>query len=87
MKKYDKQYSTVSRLIFKISVLAGLVADITFMASLIPRLLKTENNETYMDKIASNIDIDNFQKEILSGVDKVVQEAADFCHDFERYTQ
>jgi dynein heavy chain, axonemal len=56
------------------------------MASLMPRLLKTEYNETYMDKINNNSDIQDMQREILSGVDKVVQEAADFCHDFERYS-
>uniref|UniRef100_A0A182IVR3 Dynein beta chain, ciliary n=4 Tax=Anopheles atroparvus TaxID=41427 RepID=A0A182IVR3_ANOAO len=67
------------------ALLAGLVNDITYMSSLIPRLLKTAN-KTYEQIITKNNDIQEMKVEILQGVDKVIQEAAEFCGDFERYS-
>lgn len=66
-------------------LLAALVTDITFMSSLIPRLLKNAD-ESYDQKITNNTDIQDMKVEILQGVDRVIQEAAQFCRDFERYS-
>lgn len=65
-------------------ILADLIEDIAKMSSLIPRL-QTSSTKTYEEIITKNIDIREMKSEILEGVDKVVQEAADFCHGFERY--
>lgn len=66
-------------------LLADLIEDITKMSSLISRL-KTGTSETYEEIITNNKDMREMKVEILEGVDKVVQEAADFCHGFERYS-
>lgn len=66
-------------------LLAALVDDITHMSSLIPRLLKSAG-ETYEQKIMNITDIQEMKIEVLQGVDKVIQEAAQFCGDFERYS-
>ncbi|XP_065078949.1 dynein beta chain, ciliary [Ochlerotatus camptorhynchus] len=66
-------------------LLAALVTDITYMSSLIPRLLKN-SDESYDQKVMKNTDIQDMKVEILQGVDRVIQEAAQFCRDFERYS-
>ena len=66
-------------------LLADLIEDITKMSSLIARL-KTDTSETYEELITNNKDMKDMKQEILEGVDKVVQEAADFCRGFERYS-
>lgn len=66
-------------------LLTGLVEDITHMSSLIPRIVKGDEHKTYAEIISNNNDIMEMKLEILNGVEKVVQEAADFCGDFERY--
>lgn len=66
-------------------LLAALVTDITYMSSLIPRLLKNAD-DSYDKKVMNNTDIQDMKVEILQGVDRVIQEAALFCRDFERYS-
>lgn len=68
-----------------INLLTVLIEDISKMSSLIVRL-KQDSTETYMEIIEKNNDISEMKLEILDGVDKVVQEAAEFCHGFERYS-
>lgn len=68
-----------------INLLSVLIDDITKMSSLIVRL-RTDSDDTYMDKIDKNADMSDMKMEILDGVDKVVQEAAEFCRGFERYS-
>lgn len=67
------------------NLLVALVNDITFMSSLIPRLCK-DAAQSYEEIIASDADIKEMKQEILLSVEKVVQEAAQFCRDFERYS-
>lgn len=66
-------------------LLVDLIDDIIKIASLIPRL-KVDTPDTYLNVIIQNVDIKDMKIEILDGVDKVVQEAAEFCHGFERYS-
>lgn len=66
------------------NLLASLITDISHMSSLIPRLIP--NTESYETKITNNLDIDEMKTEILEGVEHVVQEAAEFCRGFERYS-
>lgn len=66
-------------------LLAELIDDITKMSSLVVRL-KTDSEQTYEEIITNNKDIKDMKLEILEGVDKVVQEAAEFCRGFERYS-
>lgn len=66
-------------------LLVDLIDDITKMSSLIPRL-KTDSKQTYEQVITGNKDIKDMKQEVLEGVDKVVQEAAEFCRGFERYS-
>lgn len=66
-------------------LLAGLIEDITHMTSLIRRV-RSDTDETYHQIIGRNCDMIYMKMEILDGVNKVVQEAADFCRGFERYS-
>lgn len=68
-----------------INLLIMLIDDIMKMASLFVSL-KPETRPNYMSAIAENDDITEMKRDILEGVDKVVQEAADFCNGFERYS-
>lgn len=67
------------------NLLIVLIDDITKMSSLIVRL-KSDSQETYLEIIEKNSDMRDMKLEILDGVDKVVQEAAEFCRGFERYS-
>lgn len=67
------------------NLLIVLIDDITKMSSLIVRL-KPDSQETYLEVIEKNADMRDMKMEILDGVDKVVQEAAEFCRGFERYS-
>lgn len=66
-------------------LLHNLVDDILFMSTLIPRL-DNEADKTYEDLIASEQDIKEMKHEILLSVDKALEEAQQFCRDFERYS-
>lgn len=66
-------------------LLADLIDDITKMSSLVVRLC-TDLHQSYEQMISKNKDMQSMKGEILEGVEKVVQEAADFCNGFERYS-
>lgn len=55
------------------------------MSSLIPRLHK-EADKTYEELISSEPDIKEMKQEILLSVEKALEEASQFCRDFERYS-
>lgn len=67
------------------NMLVELVRDILKMASLIKRLKKNEKR-SYGDMVKENQDIIDMRREILNGVDLVMEEAAMFCRQFERYS-
>lgn len=69
-------------------LLICLVDDILHMSMLIPRLLQETTEEeilNYHQIIGKDDDIKEMKQEILQSVEKVVQDAAQFCRDFERY--
>lgn len=66
-------------------LLAGLIADIVKMSSLMSRI-KPDSTDSYERIITEHPDIIEMKEEILDGVEKVVQEAAEFCRGFERYS-
>lgn len=55
------------------------------MSSLIPRLHK-EADKTYEELISNENDIKEMRQEIILSVEKAVEEAGQFCRDFERYS-
>lgn len=55
------------------------------MSSLIPRL-HLEADKTYEEMISSEADIKEMKQEILLSVEKALEEASQFCRDFERYS-
>ncbi|XP_055848919.1 dynein beta chain, ciliary isoform X2 [Episyrphus balteatus] len=67
------------------SMLIELMRDILKMANLIQRLKKSDK-KTYGELVSLNQDIIDMRREILNGVDKVMEEASEFCHRFERYS-
>ncbi|XP_059610636.1 dynein beta chain, ciliary isoform X2 [Phlebotomus argentipes] len=66
-------------------LLAGLIVDIAKMSSLMSRI-KPDSTDSYERIITEHPDIIEMKEEILDGVEKVVQEAAEFCRGFERYS-
>lgn len=60
-------------------------SDIIFMSTLIPRLHK-EAEKTYQELISEETDIKEMKQEILLSVEKALEEASQFCRDFERYS-
>lgn len=68
-----------------ISLLMLLIENIMQMSALF-KSLKPGERENYLDSVSTNPDIIEMKREILDGVDKVVEEASEFCSDFERYS-
>lgn len=62
-----------------------LVQDILGMSAKVPRLIPN-CDVTFDSMINNHFDITEMRHEILKGVDKVIQEAADYCRNFERYS-
>ncbi|XP_061390860.1 dynein beta chain, ciliary isoform X1 [Musca vetustissima] len=67
------------------NMLIELVRDILKMGTLVKRLKKNVK-QNYGDMIKANQDIIDMRREILNGVDLVMEEAAMFCRQFERYS-
>lgn len=67
------------------SLVSQLLDDIMKIASIIPRLSKTFT-VTYEEEIARNGDIVDIKRDILENVDKVVNEAFEYCDSFRNYS-
>lgn len=67
------------------NMLIELMRDIMKMGSLIKRL-KPNEKRNYVELIKENQDIIDMRREILNGVDLVMEEASRFCRQFERYS-
>ncbi|XP_031616880.1 dynein beta chain, ciliary-like, partial [Contarinia nasturtii] len=66
------------------NLLILLIDDIMKMSSIF-KCLKS-NEKSYMTAILKNSDIIDMKYEILESVEKVVEEATEFCNGFERYS-
>ncbi|KYN05431.1 Dynein beta chain, ciliary [Cyphomyrmex costatus] len=64
-------------------LILGLLNDITGMAALVPRL--KNDSVGYAEELASDIDMKGMKDEILTSVATAVEEATDFCSNFEGY--
>lgn len=62
-------------------LVVGLLNDITGMAALIPRLKK--DSMGYAEELSDDADIKGMKDEILTCVSTAVEEATDFCSNFE----
>lgn len=67
------------------NLLTQLIDDIMKMSFLF-KSLRTSERDNYMAAVVANADVNDMKCEILEGVEKVVEDAADFCRDFERYS-
>jgi dynein heavy chain, axonemal len=61
------------------------LSDIIVMSSLIPRL-DNDAEQTYEELVSNEPDIKEMKQEILLSVEKALEEASQFCRDFERYS-
>lgn len=66
------------------SLISQLLDDIMKIASIIPRLSKT-STLNYEEEIDINPDITDIKQDILENVDKVVNEAFEYCDSFRNY--
>jgi len=62
-------------------LILGLLNDIIGMAALIPRL--KSDSIGYAEELASDVDMKGMKDEILTSVATAVEEATDFCGNFE----
>jgi len=62
-------------------LILGLLNDIIGMAALIPRL--KSNSIGYAEELASDVDMKGMKDEILTSVATAVEEATNFCSNFE----
>ncbi|XP_067615922.1 dynein beta chain, ciliary [Eurosta solidaginis] len=67
------------------NILIELMRDIMKMATLVKRL-KLNEKHNYGDMVKDNKDIMDVRREILNGVDRVMEEASLFSRQFERYS-
>lgn len=67
------------------SLIKGLLNDIIKIASIVIRFSKT-CTMSYEEEIETNNDIIDIKNDILLNVDKVIQEAYDFCENFNNYS-
>lgn len=66
------------------SLISQLLDDIMKIAVIIPRLSKT-STLTYLDEIDTNADINDIRRDIVENVDKVVNQAFEYCNGFQNY--
>lgn len=67
------------------NLIIGLLNDIVKIASIVPRFLKNIDL-TYEEEIESNRDIIDIKADILSNVDKVIEDAYEFCDNYQTYS-
>lgn len=66
-------------------LLLGLIDDITAITSIVSRFSSTKT-KTYEEEINLNKDIGDMKFDILGNVDRVIEEAYEFCDNFQSYS-
>jgi dynein heavy chain len=66
-------------------LITGLINDIIKIASIVPRFSKTVQ-ASYEEEINANQDISDIKADILSNVDRVIEEAYEYCDNFQNYS-
>ncbi|KAK6645275.1 hypothetical protein RUM43_001551 [Polyplax serrata] len=70
-----------------ITMVEGLITDILSMATLIPRIAsETEDQTDYVADIEKNEDMVEMKREIIEGVNTIMEEATEFASKFEAYS-
>ncbi|XP_076261923.1 dynein heavy chain at 93AB isoform X2 [Rhynchophorus ferrugineus] len=67
------------------ALINGLIQDILNTSSIVSRLSKTID-KPYIEEIENNQDIIDIKADILLNVDKVLEEAEEFCNSFQNYS-
>ncbi|KAI8438867.1 hypothetical protein MSG28_011209 [Choristoneura fumiferana] len=67
------------------ALIMSLIDDILKMASLVERIY-LQKEESYETQITRNTDIVEMKEDILNGIEKVIEDANDFCKTFENYS-
>ncbi|KAI5645013.1 dynein heavy chain and region d6 of dynein motor domain-containing protein [Phthorimaea operculella] len=66
------------------AMIKGLIDDILKMASLVERI-DPKKEESYEVQIVNHEDIVDMKEEILNGIERVIEDANEFCKTFENY--
>lgn len=67
------------------SLICSLIDDIVKLAAIVPRFSKTAQ-QSYKDEIENNGEIVEMKQDVLDNVDKVIQEAFEFCDNYQSYS-
>lgn len=65
-------------------LIISLIEDITNISSIVPRFSKTITT-TYMEEINNNQDIADMKSDINQNVDRIIEDAYEFCDNFQNY--
>ncbi|CAG9135931.1 unnamed protein product [Plutella xylostella] len=66
------------------AMVKGLINDVVKMSSLVERINPREK-DSYETQIVRSEDINDMKEDILNGIDRVIEDANDFCKTFENY--
>lgn len=66
------------------ALIKGLINDILKMSALVERV-DPNKDKSYEEYIQNHEDIVDMKEEILSGIDKVIEDANEFCKTFENF--
>ncbi|XP_049878702.1 dynein beta chain, ciliary [Pectinophora gossypiella] len=67
-----------------LALIKGLINDILKMSTLVGRI-NPKQPESYEDQIVSHSDVIEMKEEILNGIERVIEDANEFCKTFENY--
>lgn len=66
------------------ALIKGLINDILKMSALVERI-DPKKDKSYEEFIQNHIDVVEMKEEILNGIERVIEDANEFCKTFENY--
>lgn len=66
------------------ALIKGIISDVLKMSALVERI-DPKKDKSYEEYIKNHIDIVEMKEEILSGIERVIEDANEFCKTFENY--
>lgn len=67
------------------AMIKGIIDDIQKMSSLVERI-DPKKEETYEHQIIHHEDINEMKEDVLNGIERVIEDANEFCKTFENYS-
>ncbi|XP_049855418.1 dynein beta chain, ciliary-like [Schistocerca gregaria] len=68
------------------SLIQSIINDITYMATIIPRVAPNPGQIDYKEEMESNADLIEMKEETLTRVQQVIEQAISYCENFEEHS-